>query len=133
MDTPTNAIPTPSGVFVSTLASMHSGKVLTDLDEALRDVTKHVNQSQAKGKLVLELTVSPNGTGAGEIPLFKVSEKVKATLPKAPRPGQSFFADDENNLTRRNPAQEEMKLSLVPSESTTAAAVKVPALKSSSQ
>jgi len=106
----------PSGVFVSTLAAMHAGKVLTDLDDALREVTRSVNDSQKKGKLTLELVIMPNGLGAGETPLFKLDEKVKVTLPKKPRPSQSFFADEENNLTRRNPNQDEMKLSVVHNE-----------------
>jgi len=105
---------------------MHSGKVLADLDEAMREVTKHVNESQKKGKLTLTLTIVPNGTGVGETPLFKVEDSVKVTLPKKPRVGQTFFADEENNLTRRNPHQGEIQLVSVDGGKATAAA---PALK----
>lgn len=105
-----NSPSAPSGVFVSTLSAMHSGKVLADLDDAMREVTRHVQSAQAKGKLTLTLSIVPNGTGAGETPLFKVEDSVKVTLPKKPRVGQTFFADDDSNLTRRNPHQDEMKL-----------------------
>lgn len=122
-----NSQPAPSGVFVSTLSAMHSGKVLADLDDAMREVTKHVQTAQAKGKLTLTLSIVPNGTGAGETPLFKVEDSVKVTLPKKPRVGQTFFADDENNLTRRNPHQDEMQLVSIDGGKANAA---TPALKS---
>jgi hypothetical protein len=97
----------------------------SDLDDALREVTRHVATSQAKGKLVLELTITPNGTGVGEVPLFKVDDNVKVTLPKKKRLSQSFFADEESNLTRRNPNQDEMKLTVVSDNP----GAKAPALK----
>lgn len=122
-----NSQPAPSGVFVSTLAAMHSGKVLADLDDAIREVTKHVNESQLKGKLTLTLTIIPNGTGVGETPLFKVEDAVKVTLPKKPRVGQTFFVDADSNLTRRNPDQKEMTLVSLDGGKTSPAA---PALKS---
>lgn len=129
MNTPNKASPTPSGVFVSTLSAMHGGNVLTDLDDTLREVTKAVNDAQKKGKLILTLTVIPNGLGVGEVPLFKVEENVKATLPKKPRQGQSFFADEDSNLTRRNPNQKDMNLTLVSDNPDTG---KLPAMKSAS-
>lgn len=100
----------PNGVFLSTLASMQSGQVMTDLDDAIREVVRSCTASGAKGKLTLELTVSPHGVGAGEVPLFKLEDKIKVSLPKAPRKPSIFFADGDSNLTRRHPHQEEMKL-----------------------
>ncbi len=107
--TPT-ATPNASGVFISTVASMHAGKVLEDLDDAIREVVRSVQASGSKGKLALEITIVPNGVGVGDTPLFRLEDKIKVSLPKKPRTPSIFFADEESNLTRRNPRQDEMKL-----------------------
>lgn len=107
--TPPNA---PSGVFVSTLSAMHGGKVLEDLDDALRELTQGVNNAQKKGTITLELTVTPNGVGVGDTPLFKVKETIKVKKPVKPRQEQTFFADADNNLTRRNPHQEDIRFTV---------------------
>lgn len=100
-----------AGVFGSTIAAMNDGKVLADLDEALREVTKSALQAGAKAKLTLELTVMPNGNGVGDTPLIKIVDKIKTTCPKPQRDKEPvFFADDSFNPTRRNPNQESLKL-----------------------
>jgi hypothetical protein len=99
-----------SGVFLNTIAAMNGGTVMNDLDDALREATKAALDAGAKSKVTLELVISPNGTGAGETPLLKVEDKIKVSVPKKPRQPSVFFGDDEHNLTRRNPNQEEMKL-----------------------
>lgn len=103
----------PSGVFVSTLSALHGGKVLDDLDDVLREVTIAANASQKKASIILELTVTPNGVGVGDAPLYKITEDIKKKVPKKGRQAQTFFADENFNLTRRNPAQEEIRWSLV--------------------
>jgi hypothetical protein len=103
--------PALTGVFISTLAAMNNGDVLTDLDDALREATKASLSSMQKSKVTLELTILPKGEGVGGVPLLSVDDKIKVSLPKPPREKSSvFFADDESNLTRRNPKQEEMRL-----------------------
>jgi hypothetical protein len=109
MSTPTPP-PATSGVFLTTIAAMNGGTVMNDLDDALREATKAALDAGAKSKVTLELVISPNGTGAGETPLLKVEDKIKVSVPKKPRQPSVFFGDDEHNLTRRNPNQEEMKL-----------------------
>lgn len=107
-------VATSSGVFVSTLAALDHGQSLVDLDDALRDLTRRVQEMGVKGKLTYTVEVIPNGVGVGDIPLFRVVDDLKVSLPKKKRSGQTFFADEENNLTRRHPGQAEMKLTLVP-------------------
>lgn len=117
-NTPEPKAPAPvaasSGVFVSTLAALSHGQSLVDLDDALRELTRQVQIKGAKGKLVYTIEVVPNGNGVGDIPLFRVVDDLKVSLPKTKRNGETFFADDDNNLTRRHPGQAEMKLTLVP-------------------
>lgn len=108
--------PASAGVFLSTLSAMNKGLVLTELDDALREVTKAALDAGKKAKLTLDLTVVPSGNGIGGTPLFAVVNAVKTSLPKPPQDASVFFADDEHNLTRRNPLQEEMTLTLVKAE-----------------
>lgn len=99
-----------SGTFVSLISTMDHGQVAADIDDALRAATQAAEETGAKAKVTLELTIIPNGVGAGDTPLFKVEAKPKITLPQKARTPQNFFKDDDGNLTRRNPRQEEMKL-----------------------
>lgn len=102
-----------AGVFVSTLSAMHNGKVLEDLDDTIRDVTRSVQSVGKKGELTLKLVITPNGVGAGDVALFRVEEDIKVKLPKKGRSPSVFFADDDANLTRRNPKQEEIVFTAV--------------------
>lgn len=99
-----------TGVFVSTIGAMHQGKVLVDLDDALREIVKSCTTSGAKGKLTLTIIVTPNGVGASETPLFRLDDEIKVSLPKNKRKPSIFFSDENANLTRRDPNQDEMKL-----------------------
>lgn len=125
--TNTSAPKAATGVFVSTIGAMHNGKVLHDLDDAIREIVKSCTASGAKGKLTLTLTVTPNGVGASETPLFKLEDEIKISLPKNKRMPSMFFADDESNLTRRDPNQTDLAFEAIDGGK---AEVKTPALKS---
>lgn len=100
-----------TGVFISTLTAMNDGKVLSDLDDALRECTRSALQASAKAKVTLELTVIPNGTGIGDTPLVKIVDKIKTSCPKPARDkAPVFFADEHFNPNRRAPGQETLKL-----------------------
>jgi hypothetical protein len=101
------------GVFLETIRTMGGGRTLLKLEEALRDATKAALDAGAKAKLTIELVVTPAGHGAGDVPLLKIIGKVKRTLPEKPEQESSYFADDDFNLSRRNPKQEEMKLTAI--------------------
>lgn len=116
------AADTAPGVFASTLTALHGGKVLEDLDDALREITESVEMSGKPGAVVLRLDIIPAGQGVGDTPLFKVVEDIKLVRPKKKRPGQTFFADEHHNLTRRAPKQTEMPLHAVESPSAASAA-----------
>lgn len=99
-----------AGVFGSTLAAMNDGRVLADLDEALREVTRAALGAGAKASVTLQLTVMPNGNGVGDTPLIKVVDKITTKCPKPARDKEPvFFADDNFNPTRRNPNQEKIQ------------------------
>jgi len=98
------------GVAVSTIASMNAGKTSDDLDDAMREVVRAVVGSNQKGKVTLSLTIEPSGSGVGETPLYTVDADIKVVAPKKRRQKQSFFADENCNLTRREPGQTEMRM-----------------------
>lgn len=103
-----------SGVFIQTIAAISGGKYLAKLDDALREAVKASRTAVGKSKLSIELTIAPNGFGVGGEPLFKVSPgKIKKALPEKTDDGANFFVDDNDNLSRRNPGQGEMKLTVV--------------------
>lgn len=104
---------TPTGVFVSTLTALKNGQFGDQLDDALREVTAAVLKVGAKGSVTIKLSLSPNGVGAGDVPLLKLVPKISKSIPEKPETSQSFFADEDNNLSRRHPGQGEMKLELV--------------------
>lgn len=100
-----------NGTFISTIAAMNHGQVTDDLDDALRECTKAAIGAAAKAKITLELTIIPNGEGIGGTPLVKIVDKIKVSVPKPKRDKEPvFFADEDFNPSRRNPRQEEMKL-----------------------
>lgn len=116
-DTSGAKVPSPvavsSGVFISTLSALKSGGLLVQADDALRELTAKVQKQQIKGKLTLTLEIVPNGTGVGDIPLLRVIPDISVTAPKLKAKGETFFADEENNLTRRHPGQADLKLEVV--------------------
>jgi hypothetical protein len=113
-----------NGVFLNTIATMAGGRTLEKLEDALREATKAARLAGAKSKLNLELTISPSGEGAGGTPLFKVTGKVKKTLPEKPETASNFFADENDNLSRRNPSQEEIKFAALDGGKITKADIK---------
>jgi hypothetical protein len=100
-----------AGVFLSTVSRMGGGRTIVKLEDALREATRAARESGGKAKINFEITISPAGVGVGDEPLFKVTGKVKRTLPEKPEAASNFFVDDDDNLTPRNPKQVEMKLS----------------------
>jgi hypothetical protein len=100
-----------SGVFVNSIASMNNGEVVNDIDDALRQAVRASLASAKKSRVTIKLDIVPAGEGVGGTPLFKVVDDIEVKLPKKQRSKSPvFFADDDCNLTRRNPKQDEMKL-----------------------
>src|SRR5262245_37275600 len=100
--------PALSGVFVNSIATMNNGEVVNDIDDALRQAVRAALTTAKAAKVKIELAVIPAGEGVGGTPLFRVEDDITLKLPKKKRSKAAvFFADDDCNLTRRNPRQEE--------------------------
>lgn len=89
--------------FNEILAEIDSGILLQMLSAAMAQVTNGVQNSGKAGKLTLTLTIKPNKGNA----VF-VSSDIKKHIPEIGVETASFFADDEGNLSRRNPQQQEL-------------------------
>lgn len=107
----TPAAESVSGVFINSIARMNNGEVVNDIDDSLRQAVRAALTAGKKATVTIKLDIVPAGEGVGETPLFKVVDEISVKLPKKPRTKASlFFADDDCNLTRRNPRQDEMRL-----------------------
>jgi hypothetical protein len=115
MSTPQTSTPPnqPSGGFVSIITTHKSGDTAAKIDDVIREVVKAVNATQLKGSVTVKLGIVPNGVGVGDTPLFKIVPKISKSIPEKPEQGQAYFADENNNLSQRNPNQGEMKLRIV--------------------
>lgn len=104
----------PSGSFVSTLAALKNGQLITELDDALREVTQAVADTKLKGVVTLTIEIAPGGVGLGETPLYRITPDIGQKIPKKPESSQVFFTDEHFNLTRRSPNQtEDTRLTVV--------------------
>lgn len=99
------------GVFLDMLRTMSGGRSLVKFEDTLRAATIAAQTAGGKAKFCIEITVAPNGTGVGDVPLFKVAGKVKSrAFPEIADAASSYFVDDDGNLTQRNPHQTSLGL-----------------------
>lgn len=114
MNPPATTAPALSGVFLNSIATMNDGDVVNDIDDALRQAVRAALTTAKKARVTIKLDIVPAGDGVGGTPLFKVIDDIEVKLPKKSRTkAPVFFADDDCNLTRRNPKQEEMRLEAI--------------------
>lgn len=93
--------------FGAWLQEQRNGVLHAELSEALAEVSAAVLQHNKPGKLGLAITVKPAGNA--QFTVF-VSDEVKVTVPQPDKPTSMFFADDDGNLSRRDPRQAELPL-----------------------
>lgn len=101
-----------SNSFLTTLQAMPGGDILPDLSAALQEVTRAVREHSQKGKLTLDIIVSPAGRGVGDTVI--VAGEITVKLPKPERRKGIFFTTEEGELRRDNPNQPQLKLTVVP-------------------
>ncbi len=92
--------------FAAFIHEQRGGGLHGELTEALADLVLAVTEHGAKGTLQLQVIVAPNKDGA----TVTVSDKIKLTMPEGERGAAIFFADEDGNLTRQNPRQQELPL-----------------------
>jgi hypothetical protein len=97
--------------FLTLLQQHRSGAALSDLSDALRQVTQAVFEQGKPGTITLKLTVQPATKTAGAM---VVQDDIAFKLPKPEPEGSIFFADRESwQLLRDNPNQLALSLKTV--------------------
>jgi hypothetical protein len=96
---------TTSNSFAKALAEMRKGRTLTELSTELESLIKAVRETGKKGELTLKLKVTPDSEGT----ICLVEDQVSVKTPKMDKASTTFFITDDNQLSRSDPRQEEMK------------------------
>jgi hypothetical protein len=97
------------GAFLAMLQNHRRGGVLSDLAEAMREVTEAVQATGKGGVVILKMKIRPASKGGALV----VEDEVKTTLPKESGEGSIFFADENHNLLREDPNQKTLPLRTV--------------------
>lgn len=87
--------------FLAAVGQVDGGMAVETADEYLTEVVNAVRQTGKKGRVTIELHVSPNGERG-----FEVTTKVKASAPEVEF-GRSFFFSDQHGRLTRTPPEEE--------------------------
>lgn len=97
----------PPNPFAALMGELSNGRVMIDLAEKMPLVIAAVKRTGKKGSLTLTLTVKPDGKG--EVQTVDISDEVKVKLPERDRRPTTFFITGENDLSRTDPNQTEIK------------------------
>lgn len=86
--------------FLQLLQSHRRGEIPTEADQALTDILAALREHGGKGKLTLTLNMKLNKSGQIELTPDLKSEKPRRAMSQG-----LYFADDDGNLSRRDPNQ----------------------------
>lgn len=94
--------------FALFLQEHRKGSLHTELSEQLAEVTQGVLEHGKAGSITVTINVSPiEGHRAGDN-IVRITDKVTPKVPQPERGSAMFFADEEGNLHRNNPLQDEL-------------------------
>lgn len=94
--------------FADWLAEQCGGDTHTELSEQFNNLIEAVQSHGKVGSITFTVKVKP--AGRGEHGTVLVSDDIKVKVPTGERPEVVYFADNEHNLTRHNPAQPSLPL-----------------------
>ncbi len=98
-------------MFQKTMLEIANGATVGELNDALQKVVAAVRQTGKRGKLTLDVTVSPAAKGATDV--LMIEAQVKTRLPEPERGMTIFYATDDNRLVRNDPKQPTLDLRVV--------------------
>lgn len=90
------------------LREIRKGRPVEEATNALADVVRAVDETGKEGSVTITLKVKPTKHGGPEKQLIC---EIKAKKPICDIAAAVFFSDDEGDLFRVDPRQEEMQLS----------------------
>lgn len=106
MTTPADTKIVPNA-FTEALIDLEEGSLMAELHNAVKEIVGAVRSERKGGSLTLKITFNL-ATSKGASDMLMVYSDVVKKLPKAERSSTVMFADDANNLTRRNKNQPEL-------------------------
>lgn len=100
--------------FVQFAAEQRRGVMNADLSDALAELVQTITEvgGKAKGSLTLKLDIALNKDGYS----VTVTDDIVLKLPKKETPSSLFFFDENGNVSRNNPRQQELPLHAVDSD-----------------
>ena len=94
---------------LAVLLDMRSGQVAADCNAKFNEVLKAVIETGGKGKLTIDLMVEPSKMGmGGAVVEVETKHECKMKKPELAIGRSVFFVTKDGDLTRRDPAQEQM-------------------------
>lgn len=95
--------PTPQAIsFIGFLQSNRRGEIPAEADAAMTDILAALREHGGKGKLTLTMNFS--FTKSGQI---EIKPELKSEKPRRAMSSGLYFADDDGNLTRTDPKQDD--------------------------
>jgi hypothetical protein len=90
--------------FAAVLQKIQNGRTHDELSVGMRDLVAAVIETGKAGTLTFTIKVAPSKAEG----IVELSDKVDFKPPKFERPASIFFVDDEHNLSRSDPRQQEI-------------------------
>lgn len=90
--------------FAQFLQEQRNGVLHSELSEHIAVLVATCVEHGRKGSLTLKLTVAPNKDGV----TLTISDDVAIKAPQGDRGAAIFFADEDGNLSRRDPRQPQL-------------------------
>lgn len=91
--------------FTDILRDYRKGKAVDQITTALSELVRAVDETHKGGTLSIKITVKPEADG-GNQKTMSIAVDMKKPLPSIP--DAIFFSDDEGDLHRSDPNQQEM-------------------------
>ena len=98
----------------SIIEEIRDGRLAVEIKDELNKLVTACEDTRKKGKLVITLTIKPHAES------MLVQGCVSAALPEPERADTTFFANEEGELQRNNPAQKDLPFNTVSMKSATA-------------
>lgn len=97
--------PDPGNLFASTLNAVGYGDLAGQASASLEELVKSVRDTSKSGEITVTLKIKPRGRDAGQV---EVTGSVKVNTPIADVAPSMFFATENGELLRDNPAQRQL-------------------------
>lgn len=94
---------TKDNAFTDFIDSSRAGMLAYELDEALKELTKSVEETNGTGTLTVQIKLVGSGEG-----IIKAFDDIKVKKPKRKAAGSVFFANTDGSLSRKNSRQPEL-------------------------